>query len=99
MLEGWPPPVFDPAGPAPAWSLAVSDVVLQSHLNQPLDARVRLLSASQEELDSLVVTVTGTDTDHRHFYFRSDLAGQMSRYFFQYDGEATGFGQQMSVFQ
>ena len=45
-----------------AWPLAVSDVDLQSHLNQPLDARVRLLSASQAELDTLEVTVTGTDS-------------------------------------
>ena len=50
-----------------AWPLAVSDVDLHSHLNQPLDARVRLLSASQDELDTLVVTVTGTDASGSSF--------------------------------
>lgn len=44
------------------WGLAVSDVELQSGLNQRLDARIRLLSASQAELDSLTVSVTGTDS-------------------------------------
>ena len=34
-------------------SMAVGEVELYSHLNQPLDARIRILSASEEELSSL----------------------------------------------
>ena len=40
-----------------AYGLAISDVDLQSKLNQPLNARIRLISLSQAELDSLTVTV------------------------------------------
>ena len=40
-----------------ASALALSDMELHSYLNQPLDARVRLLAASDEELGSLSVTV------------------------------------------
>lgn len=50
-----------------SWGLAVSDVELRSHLNQRLDARIRLLTASQAELDSLVVSVTGTDPGQQSY--------------------------------
>ena len=43
----------------PVYSLAVSDVEVLSSLNQPLDARIRLLSVSQAELDSLSLSVHG----------------------------------------
>ena len=44
-----------------ASALALSDMELHSYLNQPLDARVRLLAASEEELGSLSVSMhTGT---------------------------------------
>ncbi|MGH8248616.1 MAG: type IV pilus assembly protein FimV [Gammaproteobacteria bacterium] len=55
-------------GPAAlSWGLAVSDVELLSHLNQRLDARIRLLTASQAELDSLVISVSGTDPGQQSF--------------------------------
>jgi pilus assembly protein FimV len=44
-----------------AAALALSSVDLQSKLNQPLNARIRLISLSQAELDSLTVKVQGTD--------------------------------------
>ena len=37
--------------------LAISELDLQSKLNQPLNARIRLISLSQAELDSLTVKV------------------------------------------
>lgn len=40
-----------------ASGLAVSQIELKSRLNQPLDARIRLVSISQAELDSLSVSV------------------------------------------
>ncbi len=39
--------------------LAVSELDLQSKLNQPLNARIRLISLSQAELDSLTIKVHG----------------------------------------
>jgi pilus assembly protein FimV len=39
-------------------SMAVSEVVLISHLNQLLDARVRILAASEDEISSLNVILT-----------------------------------------
>ncbi len=46
-----------------ASALAISDVMLDSHLNQQLKASVDLLSVSPEELDSLVVIVHPLDSD------------------------------------
>ena len=43
---------------ATAQALALSDIELFSHLNQHLDARIRLNAASQTDLDSLNVNVT-----------------------------------------
>ncbi len=40
-----------------ASALALSDIELRSRLNQPLDARIRLVSLSQAELDSLTVSI------------------------------------------
>jgi pilus assembly protein FimV len=42
-----------------AYGLAISELDLQSKLNQPLIARIRLISLSQAELDSLIITVQG----------------------------------------
>ena len=42
-----------------AYGLAISELDLKSKLNQPLNARIRLISLSQAELDSLTVTVQG----------------------------------------
>jgi len=40
-----------------AYALAISDIQLNSHLNQRLQATVDLLAVSPEELDSLVVII------------------------------------------
>ena len=40
-----------------AHAMAVSEVMLNSSLNQPLDARVDILSAKPDELDSLNVSI------------------------------------------
>ena len=52
---------------ATSQALALSEIELQSHLNQSLDARIRLVSASQADLDSLGVTVTDTPTEGQSF--------------------------------
>jgi pilus assembly protein FimV len=44
---------------APASALALSELEVLSKLNQPLHARVRLISISQAELDSLTINVDG----------------------------------------
>ena len=46
-----------------AHALAVSEVLLNSHLNQKLTASIDLLSVSPEELDSLVVIVRPLSED------------------------------------
>lgn len=48
-----------------ASGLALSDLELQSKLNQPLNARIRLISISQAELDSLTVTILGGEDGDR----------------------------------
>ena len=48
-----------------ASGLALSELDLQSKLNQPLNARIRLISLSQAELDSLTVTVHGEGGDEQ----------------------------------
>jgi pilus assembly protein FimV len=47
--------------PATANALALSDLEVLSKLNQPLNARVRLISISQAELDSLTIKITGDE--------------------------------------
>jgi pilus assembly protein FimV len=42
-----------------ASGLALSEIELSSRLNQPLNARIRLVAISQAELDSLSVSVHG----------------------------------------
>ena len=44
-------------------ALAVSDIQLNSHLNQKLSAEVQLLSVTSEELDQLNMRITETDPD------------------------------------
>lgn len=44
--------------PLSVQSMAVSDADLNSYLNQPLNARINISSASQEELQSLRVLLT-----------------------------------------
>ena len=61
--------------PFAAAALAVSEVEVLSNLNQPLDARIRLLAVSQAELDSLSVQVRGdSNTDRVYVALRHVLA-------------------------
>lgn len=46
-----------------AHALALSEIRLNSSLNQPLDARIDILSAKVEELDSLNVTISRAGTE------------------------------------
>lgn len=48
-----------------ASALALSGMDLRSRLNQPLDARIRLVSLSQAELDSLTVSVQPAEGSSR----------------------------------
>ncbi len=48
-----------------AHGLAISELDLQSKLNQPLNAQIRLISLSQAELDSLTITVQGGEQDEQ----------------------------------
>jgi pilus assembly protein FimV len=59
------PAIFCLFASTAASALALSDVELGSHLNQPLSAKVRLLAISKTELDSLTVSVRGVDSAQR----------------------------------
>ena len=48
--------------PAAVFALGLGDIVVNSALNQPLKARVELLSASPDELDSLKITLADSNT-------------------------------------
>lgn len=48
---------------ATSQGLALSEIELKSYLNQLLDARIRLTSATQADLDSLTVSVTDTPAE------------------------------------
>ena len=48
--------------PAAVFALGLGDIVVNSALNQPLKARVELLSASPDELDSLKVALADSNT-------------------------------------
>ena len=48
-------------------ALALSEIELKSYLNQVLDARIRLVSATQADLDSLTVTVSDTPAEGQSF--------------------------------
>lgn len=53
-----------------AYALAISDIQLNSALNQPLDATVQILSATPQELDSLnlsVSRISGKSTGNYHW--------------------------------
>ena len=49
-------------------ALAVSDISLNSHLNQPLDARIMLLSATPEELENLKMQILRNSDEANHLY-------------------------------
>jgi len=65
-----------------AQALALAEAEMLSRLNQPLDVRVRLLSASAEELASMSVTV-------RHGSISAASGGTALRYELQKDGQGS----------
>ena len=48
------------------WALGLGDITMNSGLNQPLNARIELLSATPEELDNLTITLASADTFARY---------------------------------
>ena len=48
------------------WALGLGDITMNSGLNQPLNARIELLSATPEELDNLTIALASSDTFDRY---------------------------------
>ncbi|MGB5347743.1 MAG: hypothetical protein WBN23_16375, partial [Woeseia sp.] len=48
------------------WALGLGDIRLDSALNEPLRAEIALLSATQEELDNLRISLASTETFERY---------------------------------
>ncbi len=48
------------------WALGLGDIRMNSALNEPLDARIDLLSATPEELDNLTIDMASADTFDRY---------------------------------
>jgi pilus assembly protein FimV len=48
------------------WALGLGDITMNSALNEPLDARIELLSATPEELDNLTIAMASADTFDRY---------------------------------
>ena len=48
------------------WALGLGDIRMDSALNEPLNARIELLSASPEELDNLTIAMASADTFDRY---------------------------------
>ena len=51
--------------PAPAFALGIGQLTLESGLNEPFDARIALLSATREELDTLNVGLADSEAFRR----------------------------------
>ena len=49
-----------------AWALGLGEIRIDSALNAPLRARIELLSATPEELDSLTVSLASQETFERY---------------------------------
>ncbi len=65
-------------------ALALSDVVLQSHLNQRLSARIRLLdvpAGDLEDLDIRVSEIADTVAAGRHTILRHEVVAEGSKYY------------------
>lgn len=56
-----------------AQAVALSDIEVRSFLNQPLDAEVRLLSATKDELDSLQIKVTSAANSTSYVEFQPEV--------------------------
>jgi pilus assembly protein FimV len=54
-------------------AVALSDMEVRSRLNQPLDAQVRLLSATKSELDSLQIKVVSAAVAGAYVEFQSEV--------------------------
>ena len=52
--------------PLGAWALGLGDIELKSALNQPLEADILLVSATQEEVDELRATLAAPETFDRY---------------------------------
>ena len=48
------------------WALGLGDITMNSALNEPLNARIDLLSATPEELDNLTIALASADTFERY---------------------------------
>ena len=48
------------------WALGLGDITMNSALNEPLNARIELLSATPEELDNLTIALASADTFERY---------------------------------
>ena len=48
------------------WALGLGDITMNSALNEPLNARIDLLSATPEELDNLTVALASGETFERY---------------------------------
>ncbi|MDQ2068921.1 FimV/HubP family polar landmark protein [Natronospira bacteriovora] len=60
-----------------SWALGLGDVELRSALNQPLDARIELVSPRQEELDQLQVGLASTEHFQRYGLERTAIHARM----------------------
>ncbi|MEJ2128083.1 MAG: FimV/HubP family polar landmark protein [Woeseiaceae bacterium] len=65
------------------WALGLGDIRMESALNEPLSARIELLSATPEELDNLTVAMASGDTFARYGidrpYYLQDIEFQIIR--------------------
>lgn len=73
----------------PGWvyALGLGDIELNSYLNEPLDAKAELLSATQADLDSLKVSLAS-----RADFARAGVEYHSSLYLLQFDVEAASDG-------
>lgn len=75
--------VFLPIPPH-ALALVLSDVELETHLNQPLSARIRLQQISAEELDGLdirISEITDTVTSRRQIILKHEVVTEGSNHY------------------
>lgn len=61
-------------------SLAVSDIQLNSHLNQKLSAEIQLIKVSAEELDQLNMRITQSNSEAGQYHTTSGITVTISQY-------------------
>ena len=64
--------------PLGAWALGLGEIELNSALNQPLSAEIRLVSASAEEVDTLKVALASRETFDRYGLDRPAYLGDLT---------------------